>query len=62
MKVRFRLLDEDRVIEKNGYEAVIFARSIRENGGTLLVDGKAIDPEHVTQYELVEVIRSFCGG
>ncbi len=62
MKVYFKLLDESRTLEKEDDEAVIFARSVMENGGILLVEGKAIDPELVTRYEMVEVIKSFCGG
>jgi len=62
VKVYFKLLDENQILEKEDDEAVIFARSIMENGGILLVEGEAIDPEAVTRYGMVEVIKSFCGG
>ncbi len=59
--VRFRIVEEDnRIVEKEGEDAVKYAREIIESGGIILVGNSAVKPEDVTGFDEVEVLSFVC--
>ena len=59
--VRFRIVEQDnKIIEKEGDEAVEYAREIIEGGGIILVGNSAVHPEEVLKYDEVEVLSFVC--
>jgi|Deesub1362A_J573_1020465.scaffolds.fasta_scaffold00209_17 hypothetical protein len=59
--VRFKIVEQDgKIIEKEGDEAVKYAREIVEEGGIILVGNSAVAPEDVLKYEEIEVLSFVC--
>ncbi len=59
--VRFRIVEEDnKIVEKEGEEAIKYAREIIDGGGIILVGNSAVKPEDVNGYEEVEVLSFVC--